>query len=121
MEVQPIPVIIDNSRLTHSTVLSNQSPSFNGSKSLSVNTQYNYQSDQLSLKSNTAVDNRDTIIPVQKNVIPNPPLIHYNSSANTEERKPPARKHSEESVDMEENTGQVVVLLPRYYSSANRI
>lgn len=105
MEVQPISVIIDNYRLTHSTVLSNQHLSSNVSKSISANNQNIYQSVQLSLKLNTAVDNGDTTIHVQKNVIPSPPLIHYNSSANIEKRKPPVRRHSYKSVDMEKTTG----------------
>ena len=121
MEVPPISVIIDNSQLTHSTVLSNQHLSSNVSKSISANNQNNYQSVQLSLKSNTAVDNGDTTIHVQKNVIPSPPLTHYNSSANIEKRKLPVRRHSYKSVDMEKTTGRVVIVSSMYFCSVNGI
>ena len=122
IEVQPIPVIIDNRQPTNSTELRNEHPPSNTNKPKSGDIQNNLLSDQSSLKSNVIVDgNRDVTIHIQKNMIPSPPLIHHHTSTNLEGEKPPIRKHLEKRVDVEQNASQIRNLTSKYFYSTYKI
>ena len=121
MSEQLFRTIIDNYRLSLSTEFRNEHPTSNTSFLKSKDINCNLQSDQSSLKSDVIVGNRNVTIPIQKNVSPNPSLIHYPTSANLEEKKPPIRKHLEKRVDVEQNVSQIRNLSSKYLYSANKI
>ena len=121
MNAQSIRTIIDNYRSSLSTEFGNEHPTSNTSFLKSKDTNSNLQSDQSSLKSDVIVGNRNVTIPIQKNVSPNPPLMHHPTSATLEEKKPPIRKHLEKRVDVEQNVSQIRNLSSKYFYSANKI
>ena len=121
MNAQSIRTIIDNHRSSLSTEFRNEHPTSNTNILNSNDINSNLQSDQSSHKSDVIVGNRNVTIPIQKNVSPNPPLIHHPTSANLEEKKPPIRKHLEKRVDVEQNVSQIRNLSSKYLYSANKI
>ena len=121
MNAQSIRIIIDNHRSSLSTEFRNEHPTSNTNILKSKDINSNLQSDQSSLKSDVIVGNRNITIPIQKNVSPNPPLIHHPTSANLEEKKPPIRKHLEKRVDVEQNVSQIGNLSSKYVYIANKI
>ena len=121
MSEQLFRTIIDNYRLSLSTEFRNEHPTSNTSFLKSKDINCNLQSDQSSLKSDVIVGNRNVTIPIQKNVSPNPPLMHYHTSANLEEKRPPIRKHLEKRVDAEQTVSQIRNLSSKYVYSANKI
>ena len=121
MNAQSIRTIIDNYRLSLSTEFRNEHPTSNTSFLKSKDINCNLQSDQSSLKSDVIVGNRNVTIPIQKNVSPNPPLMHYHTSANLEEKRPPITKHLEKRVDEEQTVSQIRNLSSKYVYSANKI
>lgn len=121
MNAQSIRTIIDNYRLSLSTEFRNEHPTSNTNILKSKDINSNLQSDQSSLKSDVIVGNRNVTIPIQKNVSPNPPLMHYHTSANLEEKRPPITKHLEKRVDEEQTVSQIRNLSSKYVYSANKI
>ena len=121
MSEQLFRTIIDNYRLSLSTEFRNEHPTSNTSFLKSKDINSNLQSDQSSLKSDVIVGNRNVTIPIQKNVSPNPSLIHHPTSANLEEKKPTIRKHLEKRVDVKQNVSQIGNLSSKYFYSANKI
>ena len=121
MNAQSIRIIIDNHRSSLSTEFRNEHPTSNTNILNSNDINSNLQSDQSSHKSDVIVGNRNVTIPIQKNVSPNPPLIHHPTSANLEEKKPPIRKHLEKRVDVEQNVSQIGNLSSKYVYIANKI
>ena len=121
MNAQSIRIIIDNHRSSLSTEFRNEHPTSNTNILKSKDINSNLQSDQSSLKSDVIVGNRNVTIPIQKNVSPNPSLIHHPTSANLEEKKPPIRKHLEKRVDVKQNVSQIGNLSSKYFYSANKI
>ena len=121
MNAQSIRTIIDNHRSSLSIEFGNEYPAPNTSFLNSNDINSNLQSDQSSLKSDVIVGNRNVTIPIQKNVSPNPPLMHYQTSANLEEKRPPITKHSEKRVDVEQIVSQIRNLSSKYVYSANKI
>ena len=121
MNAQSIRTIIDNHRSSLSTEFRNEHPTSNTNILNSNDINSNLQSDQSSHKSDVIVGNRNVTIPIQKNVSPNPPLIHHPTSANLEEKKPPIRKHLEKRVDVEQNVSQIGNLSSKYVYIANKI